>query len=338
MEDTGNSIEGEVTGADVSAVEETASQTSAAAPVEPAAGVEPDGSAQIAGQAVETPAATDETTDETTAEPPGAAPAEARTQVAAAEPAEPAEGEAEEEPAMVGPEVLAIVEAVLFSTDSPLSPAKVAQVAELPNRRVVKKAVAMLNERYEQVGCTFRIESIAGGYQMMSLPEYHDVVSRLFKARSDSRLSQAAMETLAVVAYRQPVLRADIEAIRGVASGEVLRGLMEKQLVKIVGRAEVLGRPMLYGTTKRFLEIFGLSDLKDLPKVEELRGGAKGMKDEQPKPAGAEGAAPAEVEDAETRRRGDAGINAPAPAEAQVPSPIPAEPEAPAPAEEPPGP
>jgi len=105
----------------------------------------------------------------------------------------------------------------------------------------------------------------------MTLPQYHDVISRLFKTRNDSRLSQAAMETLSIVAYRQPVLRADIEAIRGVACGEVLRSLMEKQLVKIVGRAEVLGRPMLYGTTRRFLEIFGLNSLDELPKFEELR-------------------------------------------------------------------
>ena len=84
------------------------------------------------------------------------------------------------------------------------------------------------------------------------------------------------METLAIVAYRQPILRADIEAIRGVACGEVLRGLMEKNLVKIVGRAEVLGRPMLYGTTRRFLESFGLGSLVDLPRVEQLRSGAPG--------------------------------------------------------------
>jgi segregation and condensation protein B len=175
-------------------------------------------------------------------------------------------------------EIAATVEAILFATDSPISPAKIAQTAELPGRREVKRAVDTLNDRYEQMGCAFRIEPIAGGYQMLTLPEYRDVVSRLFRSRSEMRLSQAAMETLAVVAYRQPVLRADVEAIRGVACGEVLRGLMEKHLVKIVGRAEVLGRPMLYGTTKRFLEVFGLQSLKELPKVEELRGGARQIK------------------------------------------------------------
>lgn len=171
-------------------------------------------------------------------------------------------------------EIAATVEAILLATDAPLSAARIAQVAELPGRREVRQAVEQLNEKYERMGCAFRIEQLAGGYQMLTLPEYHDVVGRLLKAKGDSRLSQAAMETLAVVAYRQPVLRADIEAIRGVACGEVLRGLIDKQLVKIVGRAEVLGRPMLYGTTRRFLDLFGLSSLKDLPKVEELRSGA----------------------------------------------------------------
>ncbi len=170
-------------------------------------------------------------------------------------------------------EIAATVEAILFATDNPLSPAKIALVAGLPGRGQVKQAVAQLNERYERMGCAFCIESIAGGYQMLTRSQYHDVVSRLFKNKSDSKLSQAAMETLAIVAYRQPILRADIEAVRGVASGEMLRGLMEKNLVKIVGRAEVLGRPMLYGTTRQFLEVFGLNSIDDLPNVEALRGG-----------------------------------------------------------------
>ena len=166
---------------------------------------------------------------------------------------------------------VACVEALLFAADSPLRAAKIAQAAGLGGQREVTQAVKTLNERYEQSGSAFRIESIAGGYQMLTCPEYHDVLSALFRVRGDSRLSQAALETLAIVAYRQPVLRADIEVIRGVASGEVLRGLLEKQLAKIVGRAEVIGRPMLYGTTRRFLELFGLKDLTDLPRVEELR-------------------------------------------------------------------
>ena len=106
---------------------------------------------------------------------------------------------------------------------------------------------------------------------MLTLPHYHHWLRKMIKVRGDSKLTPAALETLAIVAYKQPVIRADIEAIRGVASGEMLRSLMLKGLVKMVGRAEVVGRPMQYGTTRKFLEIFGLNDLKDLPKIEELK-------------------------------------------------------------------
>ena len=106
---------------------------------------------------------------------------------------------------------------------------------------------------------------------MLTLGAYDSWLRKMLKARSDSKLSPAAMETLAIIAYKQPVIRVDIEAIRGVAVGEVIRSLMYKGLVKIVGRAEILGRPMLYGTTKKFLEVFGLHSLKDLPKAEELK-------------------------------------------------------------------
>ncbi len=179
----------------------------------------------------------------------------------------------EPQPSFLPQDVAPAVEAVLFTTDAPLPISRIAQVVEAP-QRLVKQAIALLNERYDASDSAFRIESIAGGYQMMTLAKHHDVLDRLLQTRHESKLSQAAMETLAIIAYRQPILRADIEAIRGVASGEILRGLMEKNLVKIVGRAEVLGRPMLYGTTKHFLELFGLGDLKDLPRVEELREGA----------------------------------------------------------------
>jgi len=191
----------------------------------------------------------------------------------------------------------AVVEAILFASDSPVPASKISQVAELSGQKAVNAAVKRLNERYASIGAAFRIEAIAGGYQLLTAPRYHDVLAKLFRAKSDSRLSQAALETMAIVAYRQPILRADIEAIRGVASGEILRSLMDKQLVKIVGRAEVLGRPMLYGTTKRFLEVFGLSSLEDLPRVEELRSGAKepaAKSAEKPPEPGAESEQPAQ--------------------------------------------
>ena len=168
-------------------------------------------------------------------------------------------------------DLTAQTEAILFASDRPVTAGKICQATETASQAAVRNAVDALNARYEQSGATFRIKAIAGGYQMQTLPEYDEVLGRLFQTRKDARLSQAAIETLAIISYRQPILRADVEAIRGVATGEVLRTLIEKQMVKIVGRAEVLGRPMLYGTTKKFLETFGLSSLKDLPNVEELR-------------------------------------------------------------------
>ena len=194
---------------------------------------------------------------------------------AEAAPVETASAPAEAPVAPTDAEIAATVEAILFATDAPLPPGKIAQVGELPGVKVVRAAVAALNQRYEQMGCAFRIDEIGGGFQMLTQSQYHDVIERLTKVRGESKLSQAALETLAIIAYRQPILRADVEAIRGVASGEVLRGLLEKGLVKIVGRAEVIGRPMLYGTTRKFLEVFGLGALEDLPRVEELRSGAK---------------------------------------------------------------
>lgn len=162
-----------------------------------------------------------------------------------------------------------IVEALLLSTDVPLPGAKIAQILGVGDAGDVKQYVETLNERYERIGCSFRVELIAKGYQLLTLPQFNTWIAKLHKARADSRLSPAALETLAVVAYKQPVLRADIEAIRGVAVGDMLVRLREVNLVKIVGRAEEVGRPLLYGTTTRFLEVFGLSSLKALPKLED---------------------------------------------------------------------
>jgi segregation and condensation protein B len=168
------------------------------------------------------------------------------------------------------PTVESVIEAVLFASDEPLSAERLAGIVETGVRQV-RQHIENLNNKYQANNNAFRIEQIAGGYQMLTLSHYKSWLEKLSRARSDSKLSPAALETLAIIAYKQPVMRADIEAIRGVAAGELIRGLMYKGLVKIVGRAEVLGRPMLYGTTKKFLEIFGLNSLKDLPKVEELK-------------------------------------------------------------------
>lgn len=163
------------------------------------------------------------------------------------------------------------IEAALLTSDRAVPAAKLAELLDVPASKLIADRIAELNRTYEQSGRSFRIEQVAGGYQILTLPRFKEVLGKLHKSRAESKLSPSAMETLAIIAYRQPILRADIETIRGAASGEVVRTLMERQLVKIVGRAEELGRPMLYGTTKRFLEVFGLASLKDLPKVEELK-------------------------------------------------------------------
>lgn len=164
-----------------------------------------------------------------------------------------------------------VIEAVLFASDEPLSPKRLVDIAEAGSVKEVNACVKRLNKTYRDTGRAFRIEKISGGYQMMTLSVFNSWITKLIKVKSDNKLTPAALETLAIVAYKQPIIRADIEAIRGVASGEVLRNLMYKGMVKIVGRAEVIGRPMLYGTTKKFLDVFGLANLKDLPKIEELK-------------------------------------------------------------------
>ncbi len=164
-----------------------------------------------------------------------------------------------------------VVEAILFASDEPLTAARLVSVVETGSVKQIRRSVKNLNRKYAGGNCAFRIEQIAGGYQMMTLPPYNHWLKKLLRVRRDSKLTQASLETLAIIAYKQPIIRADVEAIRGVASGEVIRNLMYKGQVKIVGRAEVIGRPMLYGTTRKFLDIFGLNSLKDLPKVEELK-------------------------------------------------------------------
>ncbi|MBP7935790.1 MAG: SMC-Scp complex subunit ScpB [Phycisphaerae bacterium] len=164
-----------------------------------------------------------------------------------------------------------VIEAILFTSDAPLTLAKIVSIIGTGSAREVRKIIQELNKEYDKTGNSFRIEEIAGGFQMLTIPVYNTWLRRLRQSRQDSKLSPAAMETLAVVAYKQPVVRAEVESIRGVSAGETLNRLRELGLVKIVGRAEDVGRPMLYGTTKHFLEVFGLSSLEDLPAVEELQ-------------------------------------------------------------------
>jgi segregation and condensation protein B len=192
------------------------------------------------------------------------------------EPAAPQEQIVEELEGEFDTTLESVVEAVLFASDEPLSVARLVEIAEAGSVKTIRQAVKDLNKKYRDGKFTFRIEELAGGYQMMTLSCFNPWLSKLIKVRSDNKLTPAQLETLAIIAYKQPIIRADIEAIRGVATGEIIRNLMYKGLVKIVGRAEILGRPMQYGTSKKFLDIFGLADLKDLPKVEELKNPEKG--------------------------------------------------------------
>ena len=174
----------------------------------------------------------------------------------------------------------ASIEAVLISRSRPISAeamAKglglVAEQMEPPQRKAASEAVLAaveaLNEQYEATGRAFRIERVAGGLRVVTLTEFAAPLEAFNTTESSSRLSRPAIETLAIIAYRQPVARAQIESIRGVACGEVLRSLLERRLIAVVGRAEELGRPMLYGTTKQFLQAFGLGSIQDLPDREE---------------------------------------------------------------------
>ncbi len=166
--------------------------------------------------------------------------------------------------------VLARVEAALLTADEPLTPRRLAVVADLPDAAAARLQVERLQALYEKDGSAFQVEEIAGGYQLLTRPEYHPWLARVRRLGVDLRLSGPSRETLAIVAYRQPISRAEVEAIRGVQCSEMLRQLMEKGLLRIAGRDDSLGRPVLYGTTRKFLQCFGLNSLRDLPQAKEL--------------------------------------------------------------------
>jgi segregation and condensation protein B len=167
-------------------------------------------------------------------------------------------------------EVKRIVEAVLFAVQEPISARKLSDIVGDTEAKEIQEVIRQLREEYDTHDRVFQIEEIANGFQLLSRPEYHEWISKIRKKSSENKLSQQALETLAIIAYKQPIIRADIEAIRGVQSGQMIRALIERGLVKITGRDEVLGRPLLYGTTTKFLDHFGLKSTKDLPKVEDL--------------------------------------------------------------------
>jgi segregation and condensation protein B len=159
-----------------------------------------------------------------------------------------------------------VVEALLFSSDRPVTAGRIAQICEAGDGHLIRGIIRELQEEYRAGGRAFSIKEIAGGYQLLTRPEFARYVKQLHDRQQQETLSKAALETLAIVAYRQPVMRAEVEDIRGVQCGHILRSLVEKRLIKVVGRSEDLGRPLLYGTTRQFLEAFELRSLKDLPK------------------------------------------------------------------------
>lgn len=165
---------------------------------------------------------------------------------------------------------LARVEAALFLSREPLSTRKLAVVAKLADGTEARTLVKLLAQRYDERASALQVVEVAGGVQLFTRPVVADWVRRLHGESEEVRLSPPALETLAVVAYRQPVVRAEIEAIRGVQCGEILRVLMERDLLRIVGRSEELGRPFLYGTTKKFLQVFGLRRLEQLPPIDQI--------------------------------------------------------------------
>jgi segregation and condensation protein B len=163
------------------------------------------------------------------------------------------------------------VEGALFAAREPISFRRLAALTGLPDATAARSAVTEINRRLDEEGCAFRVEEVAGGVQMHTRKEFATWVRRRPEVPSEHLLSQAMLETLAIIAYRQPIVRAEIEAIRGVNCDEILRQLLQRTLIRIAGRNEELGRPYLYETTRTFLQLFGLTSLDNLPKLQKIR-------------------------------------------------------------------
>lgn len=170
-----------------------------------------------------------------------------------------------------GSPLLQRLEAVLFVADGPLTARKLMQHGAIPDDSSIPKLIDELNASYERDHCAFRVERLATGYQLMTRPVFSRWLDKIHERQARLKLSPPALETLTIIAYRQPLTRADLEEARGVQSTEMLKQLMERGLVKIVGEHDSLGRPYLYGTTRLFLESFGIRSLDDLPMADELR-------------------------------------------------------------------
>ena len=166
-------------------------------------------------------------------------------------------------------ELKAILEALIFASPDPLTPKAIFKLLDSEPKEDVQAAIAELKRDYERAGGLQLVE-VAGGYQIVTRPDLHEWVRRLFHERTTQKLTVQALETLAVIAYKQPVTALEVTEVRGVNTSGVLTTLLERHLIKIVGRKRVVGRPFLYATTREFLIRFGLNDLSDLPKVEDM--------------------------------------------------------------------
>jgi segregation and condensation protein B len=167
-------------------------------------------------------------------------------------------------------ELSSIIECLVFTADSALSTDRICELLNEFERSEIKAALAELVEIHHVRGGGFDLVEVAGGWQFRTRPIFQSYITRQIKTKT-SRFSQSALETLAIIAYRQPITRAEVEHLRGVDCGGVLKSLLEKHLVRILGKKDIPGRPLIYGTSKEFLEIFGLKDLKSLPTLKEIQ-------------------------------------------------------------------
>lgn len=178
-----------------------------------------------------------------------------------------------------------IIESLLFVADEPLTIERLKQIISGAETKALRAALEELTVDYETRLGGFYLNQVAGGYQIRTRPEYMEWIKRLLQPKPQ-RLSKAALETLAIIAYKQPVIRSDIEQLRGVDCGGVLRVLLERKFIRVLGRKEIPGRPLIYATTKRFLEVFGLKNLKDLPTPKEIEEFGSTLSEEMTEPAG----------------------------------------------------
>ena len=163
-----------------------------------------------------------------------------------------------------------IIESLLFASDVPLTLDKLKEVVDGPGKKEIRKAITDLQKFYNQTGSAIDVAELAGGFQLVSREEYSIYLKKLYKGRSASRLTHRALETLAIITYKQPITKQEMESIRGVNVDGVVKTLLERNLIKIEGRQKAPGNPLLYGTSKFFLQYFGLNSLGDLPKLKEI--------------------------------------------------------------------